>query len=182
MLDNNLANFTKGTLQPVRIYPDTILKEKCLEVQQIDREVRQTAADLIKTMTSLTRCVGLAAPQIGVKLRIVVVDVSMHPKAAPESHGLLCMINPVIVSRSGARVWREGCVSLPDFTADVSRAEHIAIDYVDLDGKLCAIEARGFESVALQHEIDHLDGLLFLDRVAPHAIYRRKRMPFRIAG
>ena len=116
-------------------------------------------ADLIDTMRAFTRCVGVAAPQIGEMVRIAVVDCSEHPKAV-ENNGLLVLVNPVIVASSGSEVGREGCLSIPQLTANVRRATSVV---VQADG--LRVSASGFEARALQHEIDHLDGLLFLDRV-----------------
>ena len=127
--------------------------------------------DLLDTMRSFGHCVGIAAPQIGEAVRIAVVDVTGHRKAAT-SHGELVLVNPVIVESSGAEVGREGCLSIPELTANVRRATHVT---VEADG--LRVEAEGFEARALQHEIDHLDGLLFLDRVESLEadVFRRKR-------
>ncbi len=122
-------------------------------------EAARVAADLLDTMRSFPRCVGVAAPQIGELLRVAVVDCSQHPKAT-EHHGELVLVNPVIVAAAGAEVGREGCLSIPELTADVRRATAVTVEAVGL-----RVEAVGFEARALQHEIDHLDGLLFLDRV-----------------
>jgi peptide deformylase len=107
---------------------------------------------------------------------MVIVDVSEHPRAT-RNHGLLVLVNPVIVLNSGREVAREGCLSIPDLTANVERATHIVVEAADPRGATLAIEAEGFEARALQHEIDHLDGLLFLDRVASLAtdVFPRKR-------
>lgn len=166
----------KGSVRPVRVYPDPVLKMKCEEVTNIDDSVLAIVDDLTETMLALPRCVGLAAPQIGEVKRIVVVDVSRHPKAPPKNHGLLCMINPVITNRLGEKVSREGCVSVPDLTANVRRAENIAITFLDCEGHEVCIETNGFEAIAIQHELDHLDGKLFLDRVSSSDVFKRKRV------
>jgi peptide deformylase len=121
-------------------------------------------------------CVGIAAPQLGDEVRIVVVDVSEHPRAT-RHHGLLVLVNPVIRLSSGSEIAREGCLSIPDLTANVKRATEVLVEASDLGGETRAIEAEGFEARALQHEIDHLDGILFLDRVASLTtdVFRRKR-------
>jgi peptide deformylase len=116
-------------------------------------------ADLLDTMRSFGHCVGIAAPQIGELVRVAIVDVTGHRKAAT-SHGELILVNPVIVEATGSEVGREGCLSIPELTANVRRATHVT---VEADG--LRVRAEGFEARALQHEIDHLDGLLFLDRV-----------------
>jgi peptide deformylase len=161
---------------PVLLYPHPVLKERCrpLEVAS-DRElVRRVAADLLDTMRSHPRCVGLAAPQIGAPVRLVAVDVSGHPKAAG-SHGLLVLVNPAVVRAEGDELGREGCLSVPDLTANVRRATLVGIEALSAEGEQISIEASGFEARVLQHELDHLDGILFLDRVASKQdLFRRK--------
>lgn len=170
---SNAAKAYFGEVRPVRVFPDAILKATCNSVQHITAETVAVLDDLVETMLALPRCVGLAAPQIGCLERLVVVDVSRAARPPMRHHGLLCLINPVIVLRSGSILSREGCVSVPEFTANVSRAERIALEYLDVDGNRRSIEAQGFEAIALQHEFDHLDGLLFLDRVRPEDIFKR---------
>jgi peptide deformylase len=119
----------------------------------------RVAQDLLDTMRSFGHCVGIAAPQIGEPVRVAVVDVTGHRKATT-SHGELVLVNPVIVEASGAEVGREGCLSIPELTANVRRATQVVVEAEGV-----RVEAEGFEARALQHEIDHLDGLLFLDRV-----------------
>jgi peptide deformylase len=138
-------------------------------------DVERVADDLLETMHSFPRCVGLAAPQIGESVRMIVVDVSLHPKGDPSAEELL-LINPRVVSASGSELAREGCLSVPEFTADVRRATECVVEGLTRDGTLRMIEASGFEARALQHEIDHLDGLLFLDRVESLSrdVFRRK--------
>ncbi len=128
-------------------------------------------ADLLDTMRSFGHCVGIAAPQIGELVRVAVVDCSGHPKA-PGAHGELVLVNPVIVAASGSEVGREGCLSIPELTGNVRRATAITVEADEL-----RLEAEGFEARAIQHEIDHLDGLLFLDRVESLEadVFRRKR-------
>jgi peptide deformylase len=134
------------------------------------------ATDLLETMRSFPGCVGIAAPQIDELVRVIVVDVSEHKKA-PEGHnGELVLVNPVVVSASGAKVAREGCLSLPHLTANVRRATSITLTASAPDGTPIEIESVDFEARCLLHEIDHLDGLLFLDRVDSLAtdVFRRK--------
>jgi peptide deformylase len=121
--------------------------------------------------------VGVAAPQIGVLRRMVVVDVSKSKLGKDNNHGLLKMINPLIIEKSGSITMREGCMSVPDYTGNVTRSERIVLEFTKLSGKLRVIETCGFEAVAIQHELDHLDGLLFLDRVSSLKtdIFRRKK-------
>ena len=133
------------------------------------------AADLVDTMHVSPGCVGLAAPQIGVSRRAFCLDVSGHPKGDP-NHGLVVLFDPQIVHTEGSEVRREGCMSVPDFTANVRRALQVVVRGIDADGNECVYESSGFEARAFQHEIDHLDGLLILDRVASLStdVFRRK--------
>jgi peptide deformylase len=133
------------------------------------------AADLVETMRAFPRCVGLAATQIGEPLRLVVVDVSLHPRGG-EGNGELVLVDPRVVEREGEELGREGCLSVPELTADVRRATDVVVEALTPAGETRAIRAHGFEARALQHEIDHLDGLLFLDRVdsLTRDVFRRK--------
>jgi peptide deformylase len=133
------------------------------------------AADLVDTMRASPACVGLAAPQIGVGRRAFVVDVTGHPKATI-CHGLVVMFEPTVVSASGREVAREGCMSVPDLTANVARAIEVVVRGIGTDGEEVVVATRGFEARAFQHEIDHLDGTLVLDRVASLAtdVFRRR--------
>lgn len=141
----------------VLLYPDPILKQVAAPVQAGD--VERIAADLTRTAAAYERCVGIAAPQIGELARVAIVDVSQHPKAET-SNGLIILANPRVVAREGSEVGREGCLSLPDVTANVRRATRIEVEH--LGGRTVC---EGFEARAVLHEIDHLDGILFLDRV-----------------
>ena len=138
-------------------------------------EAERVARDLLETMRSFPRCVGIAAPQIAELTRVVVVDVSEHPKATV-SNGELVLVNPVVSSATGAEVAREGCLSIPDLTANVRRAVHVTIEATTPAGEPVEIGTEGFEARCLLHEIDHLDGVLFLDRVDSLAtdVFRRK--------
>ncbi len=130
--------------------------------------------DLIDTMRSHPHCVGLAATQIGVNRRAFVIDVSGHPKAET-SHGEIVLFNSIILESHDLEIAREGCMSVPDLTGDVARATFLVVQGMTLEGEPKTLEVRGFEARAFQHEIDHLDGLLFLDRVqSHHGVFRRK--------
>ena len=158
-------------------YPHPSLKRKARELAADETELTaRVAQDLLDTMESFGHCVGLAAPQLGEEVRIVAVDVTGHPKAV-ESNGLLLLVNPRIVRASGAEVGREGCLSIPELTANVRRATEIEVEALAPEGKARKIGSTGFEARCLQHEIDHLDGLLFLDRVDSlrDDVFRRKR-------
>jgi peptide deformylase len=157
-------------VRPVLRYPNRALKEVSRALAD-GEEPGDAAADLLDTMAAHPGCVGLAAPQIGASVRIVVVDVSEHPKAET-TNGLLVLVNPVIVSGEGFDVAREGCLSIPHLTANVRRATRIEVEARDV-----RLESSGFEARCLLHEIDHLDGLLFLDRVDSLStdVFRRRR-------
>lgn len=158
-------------------YPDTILKQVCAPVTTIDNETRTLIRDLIDTMHAGPGSVGVAAPQIGVTLRVCVVDVSKSKLGRSNNHGLLIMVNPDILRQEGASVMREGCMSVPDYTGDVERAVEVTVRFLDENGTIRQVEASGFEAVAIQHEIDHLDGILFLDRITSlkTGLFRRKK-------
>ena len=159
-------------------YPHPALKARARELGDEDRErCERVSADLIETMRSFPRCVGIAAPQIDEPVRMVVVDVSEHPKGEGGA-GLLALVNPRIVASSGAEVAREGCLSIPELTANVRRALAVTIEALSPTGETLVVESRGFEARCLQHELDHLDGILFLDRVdsiADDVFQRRSR-------
>jgi peptide deformylase len=157
----------------VVLYPDPILKQRCEEVDA-GEVLRQVAQDLVDTMRMLPRCVGLAAPQIGELARVVAFDVTGHPKATSCS-GLVVLANPVLVQADGDEIGREGCTSIPDYTGNVRRATAVVVDGVAPDGSRLTVEADGFEARVLQHELDHLDGVLFLDRVVSRRDLFRRR-------
>jgi peptide deformylase len=162
-------------IREVLVHPDGRLKQVAARVEP-GEAARRVADDLVDTMRGGPRCVGVAAPQIGELVRIVVVDCSTHPKAHSH-HGLLRLVNPAVVEASGSEIGREGCLSIPEITANVRRATAVVVEATDPDGAPLRIEAEGFEARALQHEIDHLDGVLILDRVASldTDVFRRRR-------
>ena len=159
----------------IRRLPDHILKQPTKTVERIDDHAKQLIDALIATMRRHPRCVGLAAPQIGGGLRVAVMDSSRSPKG-PASRGLLVLVNPAIEESLGGQVAREGCLSIPDFTANVRRATRIRLTAWDQYGSAYEMWLEGFEAVIAQHEVDHLDGTLFLDRVANIStdVFRRK--------
>lgn len=151
------------TVRPVLRIPERVLKVAAEPVG--DALDAALAEDLVDTMRSSPACVGLAAPQIGVSRRAFALDVSSHPKATTV-HGLVVMFDPMIVESTGRKVGREGCMSVPDLTANVARATRIVVQGRSPEGRAVVVATEGFEARAFQHEIDHLDGLLILDRVA----------------
>lgn len=164
-------------VQPILKYPHPLLKKMAHRVESLDPAINNLVQDLLDTMQAGPGSVGVAAPQIGVGLRVCVVDVSKNRHGKDNNHGLLCMVNPEIINRSGMAVMREGCMSVPDYTGDVERATEITVRFLDSqDGLTREVAASGFEAVAIQHEMDHLDGVLFLDRVisVSTGLFRRK--------
>ena len=155
--------------------PDPRLKQVSEPVSRFDDELRRFAADLEETMRAGPGGVGIAAPQVGRFQRIVIVDVSSRPNTP--NHGLMVLVNPEITAWEGLKVGREGCLSVPDYTGNVIRATRIELTARDLDGNPVEYECVDFEARAVQNEIDHLDGLLFLDRLVSkrNDLFRRKR-------
>lgn len=155
-------------------YPDERLKRISQLVENFDDELRNFIVDLEATMRAGSGGVGIAAPQTGRLQRIVIVDVSSKPKI--KHHGRLTLINPEIITWEGHVLGREGCMSVPDYTGNVVRAERIIIVAHDPSGTLLQYELEGYEARAVQHEIDHLNGLLFLDRLVSRRndLFRRK--------
>ena len=165
-------------VKEVLLYPDPRLKEICSEIEQIDATVDSLLQDLLDTMVAAGHSVGIAAPQIGDTRRAAVVDVAKSKLGKKQkNHGLLQMVNPVILEKAGDQVVREGCMSVPDYTGNVNRAERIVVQFLDREGQLQVIRAEGFEAIAIQHELDHLDGHLFLDRISSLKtdLFRRKQ-------
>ncbi|MFA7097494.1 MAG: peptide deformylase, partial [Gammaproteobacteria bacterium] len=144
-------------------YPDPRLKQESRPVEHFDDALRAFVQDLEETMRAGPGGVGIAAPQVGRFERIVIVDVSSKPKI--RHHGRMVLINPEITGWNGFAVGREGCMSVPDYTGNVIRAERIRLEALDEFGNAVAYDCEGYEARAVQHEIDHLDGLLFLDRL-----------------
>ena len=152
-------------LLPIRRVPDSILKSPTHPIGRITPAIERLIEDMIATMRHHPRCVGLAAPQVGSSLRLAVMDASAHPNTV-KSHGLLVLINPQLEALQGTVVQREGCLSIPDFTANVQRATRVRLRATDRDGSERVYELDGFEAIVAQHEADHLAGTLFLDRVS----------------
>ena len=160
--------------RPVLRLPDHFLKQPAAPVGRIDASARALAVDLVDTMRASPACVGIAATQIGVGMRAFAVDVTGHKKAR-SCHGELVLFDPELLLAHGPVVAREGCMSVPDLTGDVTRASKVVMRGLSVDGTERVIEADAFEARALLHELDHLDGLLFLDRVSSHeSLFRRK--------
>ncbi len=141
---------------PILTFPDPRLRDRARPVDGVDADLRRLAADMAETMYG-AKGIGLAATQVGVAKRVLVMDLSA------ERTELLTLINPQIVERDGLQVCEEGCLSVPEVFESVERAERVAVTYLNLDGDACRLEADGLLAVCVQHEIDHLDGKLFVD-------------------
>jgi peptide deformylase len=165
----------EGRVLDVVRAPDPVLSRAGADVDPTAPDMVQLAADLVATMRVSPGCVGLAAPQVGVGVRMFCVDVTEHPKSRSH-HGTFVLCNAEVVQSSRNEKAREGCMSVPDFTGDVKRATRLVVSgQLPVTGEKVEMAADAFEARALQHEIDHCDGLLFLDRAAgAHAIYPRK--------
>ena len=151
----------------VRKYGDPVLRRRAQAVREVTPELRRLAEDMIDTMYDEAG-IGLAAPQIGESVRMMVVgdERGRNPRA---------LVNPAITEQGGTVTAEEGCLSIPGLFADVTRAEWVQVEAQDLDGSPVSIRARGFHARVLQHEMDHLDGILFIDRLDPVARDRIKR-------
>lgn len=162
-------------VRPVVRLPDPVLKAPAAEVDDpVSPAVAALVADLVETMRASPACVGLAANQIGVGLRVLAVDVTGHRKAI-SCHGEIVLVNPVLVEASRPELGREGCMSVPHLTGEVPRATGVVVRGLSPAGAERTIHADAFEARALLHELDHLAGLVFLDRVvSPAAVFRRR--------
>ena len=165
----------EGRVLPVVTAPAAVLSSVGAEVDPIDPEIVRLAADLVATMRVSPGCVGLAAPQLGVGAQVFSVDVTQHPKTST-THGTFVLCNAKVVEASRWRPGREGCMSVPDLTGDVKRASRVVVEAVlPGTGEPVTLTTDAFEARAVQHEIDHCAGKLFLDRVAgAHAVYPRR--------
>ena len=149
------------TILDICTYPEKVLREKAEDIATIDEDVVRLAQHMAETMYSAPG-IGLAAPQVAVAKRLLVADIAPN---SPESD-LLVLANPEIVSAEGEVVIQEGCLSVPDYQADVKRYERVTVRGLDLTGEAVEIQAEGLLAIVLQHEIDHLNGILFIDRIS----------------
>jgi len=158
-------------VRPIVTYPNDVLTTRGARVEKIDADLRRLVADMIETMYAAPG-VGLAAPQVGVSLQLAVVDISV----GEDPSQLLVLINPELVAQSGKQVDEEGCLSFPGFTEMVERPMSVTLKAHDLDDRPFEVEAQGFLARAFCHEIDHLNGVLFLDRMSSlkRQLIRRK--------
>jgi peptide deformylase len=150
---------------PIRTVPDPILRKKTKRVTSIDKSVKKLIADMLETLHADEGRAGLAAPQVGVSLRITVIGL-------PEQEDII-LINGQIARRKGERIVNEGCLSIPGYTGEVKRAESVTAKGLDINGKDIRIKADGLLSQALEHELDHLDGVLYIDKLVSQDSLRK---------
>lgn len=148
-------------LLDIRKYPDDVLKKKALPVEKVDKTLQRLIDNMIETMYAAPG-IGLAAPQVGVSKRLLVIDISSKEEKIP----LVVLINPEITESDGLIDSEEGCLSLPEYTTVVKRADRLAVKGLDRDGNPVEMECTGLLARAIQHEIDHLDGVLLIDRIS----------------
>lgn len=141
-------------IRNIRYDNDEVLRKRSREIEEIDNKIRELAIDMVETMYKYDG-VGLAAPQVGILKRIIVIDPGDGPKV---------LINPVITKSSGTQTCEEGCLSFPNTFGNVDRPANLTVEAYDIDGKKIKIKAKELEAVILSHEIDHLDGILFIDK------------------
>ncbi|ROQ90724.1 peptide deformylase [Desulfosoma caldarium] len=158
-------------LLDICVYPDPVLRERARSIEKVDAAVRKLIDDMVETMYHAPG-IGLAANQVGKPVRLIVVDLQREE----DPHGLIVLVNPQIVQAEGQIVWEEGCLSVPDYFASVRRHETVCVRGLNADGEPVEMRADGLLAVALQHEIDHLDGRLFIDYLSPikKDIFKRK--------
>jgi peptide deformylase len=159
---------------PILTIPDERLKQESTPVEQFDQELRHFIADLEETMRASPGGIGIAAPQVARFQRIVILDLSSKPNVT--NHGRMVLVNPEITHWQGMEKGREGCMSVPDYTGNVIRAQRITLIAQDEWGSFHNYEYEGYEARAVQHEVDHLDGVLFIDRLVSRRtdLFKRK--------
>lgn len=163
-------------VREILLYPNPILRQVSRSLDPLSPEGRALAEDLADTLEAGPG-VGLAAPQIGQAVRAIIVDAARNPKR--EGQGRFLLFDPRIVERSGTQTLREGCLSIPEYTGNVRRALEVRVEGLSTSGEQVTITSRDYEAVVFQHEIDHLDGILFLDRISDvrSDLFRRKPRP-----
>ncbi len=159
----------------ISIYPELVLRKQALYVENVsDSQVQDLVSKLLDVMDNYSHCVGLAANQIGSDLNVFVADASKNDRC-DSKYGRVVLINPKLVESSGEQMAREGCMSIPELTGNVSRAKSALVEGFDADGKLIQYDVSDFEARVFLHEIDHLNGKVFLDRVKSSSdVFARK--------
>ena len=161
---------------PIRIYPDPVLRERCTEVSSFDEALARLVADMVATMHAAPG-IGLAASQVGVSQRVAVVDLSV----GEDPGQLLVLVNPTLLRSDGREDDSEGCLSIPDFTEKVTRPDSVVVSARDQQGASFEVQASGLLARAIQHEMDHLDGVLFVDYLRGLRRERARRHLHRLA-
>ncbi len=163
-------------IREIRKFPDPVLRRKTGRVEAIDSSIQKLIDDMVETMYAAPG-VGLAANQVGIPLQLAVIDItSREEREKGKQRPLVVIINPEILSQEGSIAEEEGCLSIPEYAETVKRAAKVRVRAQDRTGKQFEMEAEGLMAKALQHEIDHLNGLLFVDRLSPlkKSIFKRK--------
>jgi peptide deformylase len=145
-------------VRPIRTVPDPVLRQKAKRVKIVDKSIHKLVADMRETLTSANG-VGLAAPQVGISLRVIVISIPHEDQKNDE----YCFINPEVVRRTGERVVKEGCLSIPGYIGEIKRSERVRVKGLDTNGREQKLSAEGLLAEALEHEIDHLNGVLYVD-------------------
>lgn len=160
------------SIQKIYQYPDPVLRKETEEINDFDDNLAQLIEDMAETMYDAPG-IGLAAPQIGKSIKLIVVDISEDRE---DEKKFLPMVNPEIISHEGSQVDEEGCLSVPDLTANVTRHMKVTVSYQDIKGQSQELSTEKRFAVVLQHEIDHLNGILFIDHLSPlkRKLYKRK--------
>jgi len=163
-------------LREVLKFPDKRLRGVSAPITEITDEIRTLASDMCEVMYDEPG-IGLAAPQVGESIRLIVVDTEWNSEEEDSHRNPIILVNPEIYEKEGELIWNEGCLSVPDFEADVERAAKVRLRATDLDGKDIDISAEELQAVCFQHEIDHLDGVLFIDHISrlKRSMYVKRR-------
>jgi peptide deformylase len=163
-------------LREVLLFPDPRLKRVSEPIEKITDEIRTLAQDMLEVMYDEPG-IGLAAPQVGESLRLIVLDTDWKDDEAGGERRPLVLVNPEIVEREGSLIWNEACLSVPDYSAEVERSARVRVRGLDLEGREVVEDASDLRAVCFQHEIDHLDGILFIDRISrlKRSLYVSKR-------
>jgi peptide deformylase len=166
----------EGEMLPIYTYPEPVLAQVAKNVEVFDERLEKLVKDMLYTMYHAPG-IGLAAPQVGISERLFVVDVEYDREEIEEANGNTRMefsnlspmvfINPVFSKKEGSTIFKEGCLSVPEVYEEVTRSERVLVEYQDLKGNHCSLEADELLAICLQHENDHLDGIVFIDRLSP---------------
>lgn len=149
-------------VRPIRTVPEPILRQKAKRVKTIDKSILKLIADMRETLAAANG-VGLAAPQVGMSLRLIVINIPHEDKDKEKEE--YCLINPEVTHRTGERIVREGCLSIPGYIGEIARSERVRVKGINETGKEVKLSAEGLLAEALEHEIDHINGILYVDHL-----------------